>query len=175
MLLEIAQLGQPVLWQVAAEVPLERIARQPLQELLSDMRETLKVQKGAGLAAPQVFASVRVFLAAIVPPAVEGEPPGIEAFINPKITPLTDETGRAWEGCLSFPELLVLVSRPKAVRIEYVNASGEQRALDLQGFPARVVQHEFDHIEGILTLDRAASPRDIIKASEIDDVLGDDE
>jgi peptide deformylase len=171
MLLDIAQLGQPVLRAIAAEVPIERIARQPMQELLSDMVETLKHHKGAGLAAPQVFASVRVFLAAIMPPAVEGEPAGIEVFINPKLTPLTQETSCAWEGCLSFPELLVEVPRLQGVRIEYVNASGEPRALDLSGFPARVVQHEYDHLEGILTIDRTASTLDIIKASEIDDVL----
>jgi peptide deformylase len=171
MHLEIAQLGQPVLRQVAVEVPSEQIARQPLLELLRDMFETLAQHNGAGLAAPQVFASLRVFLAAIVPPQEDGAPPGIEVFINPKITPLTNETARAWEGCLSFPELLVLVPRYRAVRTEYLDASGEPRARDLDGFPARVVQHEFDHLEGILTIDRAESTRHIIKASEIDDVF----
>lgn len=169
MSLEIAQLGQPVLRQVAAEVPIERIGRQPFQELLDDMRATLKEQKGAGLAAPQVFASLRVFLAAIIPPQVEGEPPGVEVFINPKVTPLGEESSSAWEGCLSFPELLVKVPRGRAVRIEYLNAEGAPSALDLQGFPARVVQHEYDHLEGILTIDRAESTHDIIKASELED------
>ena|ERR1700686_4750724 len=175
MQMEIAQLGQPVLRAIAVEVPPDRIARQPFQELVGDMMETLREQKGAGLAAPQVFAGVRLFLAAILPPEKEDGPRGIEVFINPKLTPLTDEMGNAWEGCLSFPELLVLVPRYRAVRIEYLNAQGEPRGLDLEGFPARVVQHEFDHIEGILTLDRAASTADIIKASEIDDVLELDE
>lgn len=171
MPLEIAQLGQPVLRQVAVEVPLEQIARQPFQELLDDMRRTLEVQKGAGLAAPQVFASLRVFIAAILPPAVEDGPRGIEVFINPRVTPIGEDRGTAWEGCLSFPELLVHVPRFRSVRIEYLNAAAEPIALELEGFPARVVQHEFDHLEGILTIDRAASTRDIIKASEIDDVL----
>jgi peptide deformylase len=171
MLLDIAQLGQPVLRQKAADVPLDQLNRQPFQELLSDMKDTLQHQKGAGLAAPQVFASIRVFLAAILPPSAEGEPPGVEVFINPKITPRTDEIASAWEGCLSFPELLVSVPRPRAVRVEYINASGEPRALDLQGFPARVVQHEYDHLEGVLTLDRAESTQDIVKASEIEDVV----
>lgn len=174
MSLEIAQLGQPVLREVAVEVPPEQIARQPFQELLDDMRVTLREQKGAGLAAPQVFASLRMFLAAIVPPDKEGDLPGIEVFINPKVTPLTDEVVSAWEGCLSFPELLVRVPRRKAVRIEYLNAEGAPKGLDLEGFPARVVQHEFDHIEGILTIDRAESTLDIIKASELED-LSDDE
>ena len=171
MALEIAQLGQPILWQVAQEVHVEEIGSAPFQELLEEMRETLSEQKGAGLAAPQVFASVRLFLAAIVPPEEADGPPGVETFINPALTPLSDETDQAWEGCLSFPELLVYVRRYKAVRIEYLNAQGEPRVLDLEDFPARVVQHEFDHIDGILTIARAQSPRHIIKASEIEDVL----
>jgi peptide deformylase len=171
MQLEIAQLGQPVLREVAKEVPLEQLGKQPFQELLSDMMETLKEKKGAGLAGPQVFAGVRVFMAGVIPPAVEGDPPGIEVFINPKLTALTDEITDAWEGCLSFPELLVLVPRFRAVRIDYIDPQGQAHALDLQGFPARIVQHEFDHLEGILTIDRAESPRHIVKASEIDDVL----
>jgi peptide deformylase len=175
MQLEIAQLGQPVLRLVAAPVPLDQIRKPPLQEFLAEMTETLREAKGAGLAAPQVFASLRMFLAVVVPPENEGDPPIAETFINPKITPLTDETARAWEGCLSFPELLVLVPRFRAVRIEYVNAQAEACALELEGFPARVVQHEFDHLEGILTIDRAESTRQIIKASEIDAVGESDE
>ena len=171
MLLDIAQLGQPVLRQVAVEVPPERIAHQPFQELLGDMLETLEEHKGAGLAAPQVFAGLRVFLAAIVPPEYEDEMPGVEVFINPRVTPLSQETVLAWEGCLSFPELLVRVARYTSVRIDYLNAQGEPSAVELEGFPARVVQHENDHLDGILTIDRAASTRHVVKASEIKDVI----
>src|SRR5215813_9895294 len=109
MVLTIAQLGQPVLRQVAAEVPAEEVASPELQKLLEDMLETLRAAGGAGLAAPQVFSGRRIFLAAIHPPAAEGQPPGVEFFINPKLTPLTEERSLAWEGCLSFVELLVLV------------------------------------------------------------------
>src|SRR5258708_3822493 len=125
MTLEIAQLGQPVLRQVAAEAPIDRIRSASFQEFLAAMLETLRQEKGAGLAAPQVFVSLRVFLAGIHPPAAEGEMPGLEIFVNPKITPIGAETTSAWEGCLSFPELLVLVPRHRAVRVEYVNAGGE--------------------------------------------------
>jgi peptide deformylase len=75
---------------------------------------------------------------------------------------------RGWEGCLSFPELLVLVPRFRHVRIDYLNLNGEPEALELEDFAARVVQHEYDHLDGILTIDRAASTLHIIKASEID-------
>jgi peptide deformylase len=170
MKLAIAQLGQPVLWQPADDVPAEEIAGAEFQHFLSDMRETLLGQPGVGLAAPQVFSSRRVFLAAVLPPipmeGVEKPKNEIEVFINPRITEVSSENHAAWEGCLSFPELIVLVERPTAVRVEYLNAQGQAKIMEAAGFAARVIQHEFDHIEGILTLDRIASPRDIIKASE---------
>ncbi|MBM4070499.1 MAG: peptide deformylase [Planctomycetes bacterium] len=170
MNLKIAQLGQPVLWKVAEAVPAQDIATPEFQRFLADMHETLRAAQGAGLAAPQVFASRRVFLAAVLPASHEDAPPEVEVFINPRITGESRETAESWEGCLSFPELLVKVKRPVAVRIEYANAAGEERVMDLAGFPARVVQHEHDHLEGVLTLDRAQSSRHIIKRSEIDAV-----
>jgi peptide deformylase len=171
MPLEIAQLGQPVLWEAALDVSREQIADAGFQAFLADMLETMRHEKGVGLAAPQVFLGLRVFLAALAPPVDEDTPPEVEVFINPKITPLTDEIARAWEGCLSFAELLVFVPRFRAVRIDYLNAQGKPCALELQGFPARVVQHEYDHLDGILTIDRAESTRHIIKASELEDVM----
>ncbi len=167
-----------MLRQIAVEVPIAKIGDPKFQEFLGQMLETLEHNQGAGLAAPQVFVSARVFLAAIIPPEIEDEPPGVVAFINPKITPLSEETTDAWEGCLSFPELLVRVPRPRAVRIDYIDIGGQPAALELEDFPARVVQHEFDHLEGILTIDRAESTLDIIKASEIEtvrEIMGDDE
>src|SRR5207244_12631648 len=111
----------------------------------------------------------------ILPPANKEDKAGVEVFINPQLSALTDQAESAWEGCLSFSELLVLVPRLRAVRVDYLDAGGQTKALALEGFPARVVQHEFDHIEGILTIDRAESTLDIIKASEIDAVLGEEE
>jgi peptide deformylase len=175
MLLKIAQLGQPILRQVAQEVGTDEFHGAAFQQFIADMRETLAVAGGVGLAAPQVFTGRRVFLAKILPPAQEGDTPGVEVFINPQITPLTDEMAAAWEGCLSFQELLVLVPRHAAVRVDYIDMAGQARAVALQGFPARVVQHEYDHLEGILTIDRAESTLDIVKASEIDAVLGEEE
>jgi peptide deformylase len=171
MILKIAQLGQPVLRERAREISTEEITTPEFQTFLSDMRETLEAQRGAGLAGPQVFRHKRVFLGAILLSAPEDEPRGVEVFINPKFTAASEETGFSWEGCLSFPELMVLVERAEAVRIEYLNAAGETRTLELSGFPARIVQHEYDHLEGILTIDRAPSTKYIVKASEIEAVL----
>jgi peptide deformylase len=135
------------------------------------MLETLTAARGAGLAAPQVFDDRRLFLALALPPAPGRELPGAEVFINPVITPLSQDRESAWEGCLSFLELMVLVPRWRHVRIDYLDRHGTPRALELRQFPARVVQHELDHLDGVLTIDRAESTRDIVKASEIEAVL----
>ena len=171
MSLEIAQLGQPVLWERAEEVEPAEILSPAFQEFLREMHATLLEQKGVGLAAPQVFEGVRVFLGAILPPDEPDGFPNVEAFINPRLTPLTQEMKSGWEGCLSFPELLVLVPRYRAVRIDYIDAKGLASTQYLLGFQARVIQHEHDHLDGILTIDRAESKRDIIKASELEAVL----
>ena len=168
MSLKIAQLGQPILRERACEVPAEEIRTPEFQAFLREMQATLAEAQGAGLAGPQVFSGRRVFLAAVLPPLEPEGPRQLEVFINPRLTAASKETGFAWEGCLSFAELLVLVERHKAVRIEYLNADGEPRTLDLSDFPARIVQHEHDHLEGILTVDRAPTTKYIIKASELD-------
>jgi peptide deformylase len=175
MVLEIAQLGQPVLRCAAEPIPPETIATAEFQQFLQEMRETLIQAGGVGLAAPQVFMDRRVFLAQVVPPAeVENTPPpAAEVFINPRIVAVSGEAESAWEGCLSFPELLVLVARRTQIRVEYLDAEAHPKALELEGFAARVVQHEYDHLDGVLTIDRAASTRDIVKASEIEAVLRD--
>jgi peptide deformylase len=177
MLLPIAQLGQPVLRRKAAEVPVEEIPTPEFQQFLVDMLETMTDAGGIGLAAPQVFVGKRVFLAGILPPdpADEDERPGVEVFINPRIVAVSEERIDGWEGCLSFIELQVLVSRRAAVIVDYLNRAGEPTQMQLVGFRARVVQHELDHLDGILTIDRAASTRDIVKQSEMDDVLKDRE
>jgi peptide deformylase len=171
MTLPIAQLGQPVLRQVAAPVSPEEFHTPQLQGLIDAMLQTLEEAHGAGLAGPQVFAGKRIFLAGVLPPRTPDGAPEVEVFINPRLVAASEEMALAWEGCLSFVELLVLVPRHKRVRVEYTSRHGEARALDLEDFAARVVQHEHDHLEGILTLDRAPSTRLIIKASEIDAVL----
>jgi peptide deformylase len=173
MILPIAQLGQPVLRRVAEPVSEELFGSPGLQQLLAAMQETLAESHGAGLAGPQVFLGRRVFLARILPAGDSPEPPPAEVLINPTIVERSAEQEAAWEGCLSFPELLVFVSRSKRVRVAYRDFHGTEKVLELEGFPARVVQHEYDHLDGILTIDRAASTRDIVKHSEIRDVLRD--
>jgi peptide deformylase len=118
-----------------------------------------------------VFVSQRVFLAVLQPPGEAEDLPPPEVLINPRLVGASEDRVAGWEGCLSFPELQVLVARTRCVHVEYLNRQGEPQGADLEGFPARVVQHEYDHLDGVLTLDRAASTRDIVKTSELDDVL----
>ena len=171
MTLAIAQLGQPVLREKAIEVPVEEIGTPGLQAFLQEMARTMIERAGVGLAAPQVFTSKRIFLARVVPPPTEDELPGIEVFINPRITSVSAERALGWEGCLSFMELSVLVPRHKGIVVEYRNAAGEAKSLELNGFSARVVQHENDHLDGILIIDRARSTLDIVKTSEMETVV----
>jgi peptide deformylase len=168
MTLAIAQLGQPVLRKVAEEIPAAEIGSPEFQRFIDDMQATVQENKGAGLAGPQVFASRRVFLAKVLPAKQEDGEREFDVFINPKITPLTREQVLGWEGCLSFPELLVLVPRVRVARVEYLNRHGEHKSLELEGWPARIVLHEYDHLDGILTIDRAPNTRYIIKGSEVE-------
>ncbi len=166
----IAQLGQPVLRRRADPVADPAFGTPELRQVVESMFQTLLEAGGVGLAGPQVYLSQRLFLAAVAQ-STEGDGLEVEVFINPHLTPLGEEQESRWEGCLSFPELTVLVPRYLAVRIEYQGLDGRRRVRELSGFPARVVQHENDHLDGILTIDRAASTRDIVKTSELPAVL----
>lgn len=171
MALKIAQLGQPVLRQPAKPVPITEIPHPTFQDFIDDMLDTMEKAGGIGLAAPQVFDSRRIFLAAIMPPGKGEKRPRPEVFINPKLKNLSEEKVFAWEGCLSFLELMVRVPRSVKLRIEYLNRNGTPSALEVEGFPARVLQHEYDHLDGVLTIDRAETTKDIVKQSEMDAVL----
>lgn len=166
----IAQLGQPVLRRVADPVPGTAFGSPELRQLVGHMLAILEQTGGVGLAAPQIFVSQRLFLAARER-ADEENALTLEVFVNPLLTPLTEEKETGWEGCLSFPELTVLVPRYMRVRVDYQGLDGRPRSLELADFAARVVQHENDHLDGILTIDRAASTRDIVKTSEMETVL----
>jgi len=128
MSLKIAQLGQPVLRTAAAEVSAEEIGSPEFQQLIDDMLAVLAEEEGAGLAGPQVFASKRLFLAAILP-GPDPDLPEVEVFVNPKIVGASAESASSWEGCLSFPELLVLVPRWLAVRVTYLIATASREQL----------------------------------------------
>ncbi len=132
----------PILRKKTRDVP--RITKD-IKQLLRDMHETMVVAKGAGLAAPQVGRLERVCLAMIGKKTVP--------LINPHITWRSETTATAEEGCLSLPDVWLHVSRPTDIVLEFLTPANKKRELKLSGFDARVVQHEVDHLEGVLIVD----------------------
>lgn len=149
--------------QVARPLSVDELAGEVSSELVRDMFETLSEAGGVGLAAPQVGESVRLILAGSFPSGTNPTRPVIPVrlFVNPTVIQSSEETEGAWEGCLSIRNLLVRVIRPSVVRVEYLGADGGTATIEAEGFLARVLQHEIDHLDGILTLDRARSDEDI--------------
>jgi peptide deformylase len=149
----IVRLGSPVLRVPAEEVGRERFGTRFLRDLGRDLLRTMFEDNGAGLAAPQVGAGVRVF-AYYVPG--EGERDEVEprVLVNPVLTLLGEPTELGWEGCLSVPGLRGMVARHPGVKVSAFDTDGNPLTFEAEGFHARVIQHEQDHLDGIVFLDR---------------------
>jgi peptide deformylase len=148
-ILKIARMGHPVLLQRAVEVA--EPDGPDIAALIHNMAETLEDAGGVGLAAPQVFTSLRLFIYEV--PAIRaGDETAVplSAVINPVVTPLDDEIELGWEGCLSIPGLRAAVPRYRNIRLTGFDASGKPIDKTVSGFHARVVQHETDHLNGVL-------------------------
>jgi peptide deformylase len=172
--LPIVRLGHPALRSVARGLSSDQIGAPSFQDLVDDMIETMRAAHGVGLAAPQVGISLQVFVYEVMapeaapvaampadaaaPPAVQdnARPEGIplRVVVNPMLTPQGGELVDDWEGCLSIPDLRGLVPRHPAVRVRGVGRLGEPLDYVAAGFEARIVQHEFDHLNGVVFLDR---------------------
>ncbi len=144
-ILKIAQMGHPVLRQVAEDVPSALITSPALAQLLADMRETLVDYDGAGLAAPQVHVPLRVVICEFS----DGE----KVLINPKLQFLTDEVIRSYEGCLSVDGIRAAVDRCAEVRIQAIGEDGTPLDFIASDWNAIVAQHECDHLDGVLFVD----------------------
>lgn len=168
---EIAQLGQPILREKAQEV--NELDNQ-VQHLIDDLFATSEAANGAGIAAPQIFESLRVFILSIKPtpryPNAPDMPP--MAVINPEILWQSDEVKKDWEGCLSIPGLRGQVPRPTAIKVRYMNRDGSIIEQELGGFAARVFLHEHDHLEGLTWLDHVEDNRDIVTEQEFLRIIG---
>lgn len=158
-------MGHPVLRAKALPVTPSQIRSAGVQRLIDDMFETMREYAGIGLAAPQVHQNIRLFVAGVRRVA-EGE--RIEAMnadenmpfvvvINPEITPIGETMEEGWEGCLSIPDIRGLVPRAKDIRVQAYDRRGEKVAFTASGLPARVIQHETDHLDGVLFFDRMKS------------------
>lgn len=166
----ITQVGDEVLRKVARPLTKEEILSPEIQNLIISMRDTMRAAPGVGLAAPQIGVSLQI--AVIEDPedfhktwtpqqlAEQGRVPvPFHVIINPKLT-LEGEMVDFFEGCLSFPHYRGLVSRAKKVRLECLNEKGEPVVIHAEGWYARIIQHEYDHLQGIIYLDKA-KPRSI--------------
>jgi len=150
-------MGHPLLRQVARRLEPAELENPALHELLNDMVDTLHDYGGIGLAAPQIGESIRLAIIEIPGgPTRYGElaPMPLTVFVNPRIDVLDPATAGYWEGCLSVPGLRGFVERPQHVRVDYLDLTGAEHSLELQGFSATVFQHEFDHLDGRLFVDR---------------------
>lgn len=146
----VLKMGEPLLLDVAQKV--EQFNTRELDDLIQDMQDTMAALEGAGLAAPQIGVSLQVVIFGFEEnqryPDAEEVP--FTVLINPELTPLSDEKEEGWEGCLSVPGMRGMVPRYRQLRYQGFNQYGEVIEREVDGFHARVVQHECDHLQGIL-------------------------
>ena len=164
-ILKIAKLGHPVLLKKTNEI--SKLNDIDLKKIIYDMSETMIDANGIGLAAPQVHLSHRLFIYRN-PEIEEEEKIKVSVLINPKIENISNETEDDWEGCLSIPGMSGLVRRSKKIKYSAIDLKGEKVSGEVEGLHARVIQHEFDHLNGILYTSRLADKRAFGYSEEIE-------
>ena len=162
---DIAQLGAKVLRLTAQAAD---VHSETTQQIIANLHATLATTQGVGIAAPQIGESVQIIIVASRPtaryPNAPLMPPTV--MINPRFSALTEIQEKDWEGCLSVPSIRALVPRYTAIKIHYLNEQGVERSAELHDFVARVFQHEYDHLQGKVFLDRVENNQDIFAESE---------
>ena len=162
-------MGHPVLRNAATELTPGELRSDAIRRLVDDMVDTLHDYGGVGLAAPQVDESVRLAIVEISGETTRyGDVPAVplRVYVNPRITLLDDVTAGCWEGCLSIPGLRGYVERPQNISVEHMDLNGESHTVEFRGFAATVFQHEIDHLDGTLFLDRVLDTRHIMFEEE---------
>jgi len=158
--LEVIRLGHPVLRQVAEPVPEAEFGGSRLHDLARDLVRTMFDEEGVGLAAPQVAEGLRLF-AYWVPETDDSPTIGPTVLVNPEIRSAGSELVEGWEGCLSIPGLRGKVPRAPRIKVKARDIEGQPISLTVDDFHARVIQHEHDHLDGIMFLDRMTSVRSL--------------
>ena len=155
-ILKVARMGHPILRAPARALERGEIKSAAVQRLIDDLIETMHEYHGVGLAAPQVHEGLRLFVAAVSPDKDEALSEEAEpmVFINPIVAPVGSDTVEDWEGCLSIPDVRGRVPRARQIRVTGVDRHGGRLDVETHDFPARVIQHETDHVDGILFVDR---------------------
>ena len=162
-ILKVARMGHPVLRARAKLLEPADIKSPRIQQLIDDMFETMQEYQGVGLAAPQVHESLRLFVAGFAPGVddddeeEEEERVPLMALINPEISVVGEDTADDWEGCLSIPDIRGRVTRAREIKVTAYDRRGRRVEINARGFTARVIQHETDHLDGVLFFDRMES------------------
>jgi peptide deformylase len=159
-ILKVARLGNPVLRMTAEPLTKSQIRSADTQRMIDDMLETMHEHDGVGLAAPQVHFGARLAVIEL-PPEKDATPNPPLILINPVITPLDAERVTDWEGCLSIPDLRGLVPRARRVGVEALDRQARSQVFEAADYRARVIQHECDHLDGVVYLDRMADLRSL--------------
>ena len=149
-ILKVARMGHPVLRGKAREIAPEELGSPELAAFVDDLIETMQEYAGVGLAAPQVHEGLRLFVMQTDP----DDEATLRVVVNPKLTALGNEDWEDWEGCLSIPDIHGRVPRNDRVRLEAQDLEGRAYTEELEGFAARVCQHEYDHLDGLIFFDR---------------------
>ena len=158
-ILKIARMGHPILRARARSLDTAEIKGAAIQKLIDDMIETMREYHGVGLAGPQVHEGLRIFVAAVSADDEEPLPEEIEplVFINPVVTPMASDIVENWEGCLSIPDVRGRVPRAREIKVTALDRRGGRVDLQTRNLTARVIQHETDHLDGVLFVDRMAT------------------
>jgi len=175
---EIIRMGHPTLRRIARPLTGEELGSEHIRSLVEDMVDTLHQAGGIGLAAPQVNQSLRLAIIEIAGGATRyGEIPAVPltVFANPEIEVLDTRTAGYWEGCLSVPGLRGYVERPQQIRVRALDLRGKPFELELEGFLATVFQHEFDHLDGKLYIDRLKDSALLVFEDMLEQALGIDQ
>jgi peptide deformylase len=154
-ILKVARMGHPVLRQKARSIEPKELKTVPLQKFIDDMIDTMQEYSGVGLAAPQVHEGLRIFVAHLDQEGRGGGEP--IAVINPDIEIIGNAMIEGWEGCLSIPDIRGRVPRSAEIRLMALDRTGKRIEINAKDFAARVIQHETDHLNGILFFDRMRS------------------
>lgn len=170
-LLEIIELGHPILRQTAQEI--DNVRDDRIQTLIDDLLITVKQANGVGIAASQVAESYQLMIVASRPNLRYPTAPSMEPtpIINPHILSHSTETVKGWEGCLSIPGIRGNVLRYQAIEIEFLDRFGKPQKMEMTDFVARIFQHEFDHFNGVMFIDRVESTTDLITEKEYQKIL----
>lgn len=170
-ILQLKQLGQPILRQKTK--PVHDIHSAPIRELINDLISSLLYDGGLGIAGPQVFESMRLFVMQTCPVPAFPDTPETEPFavINPEILSHSDETISLWESCKSIPGLRGQVPRYRHIQVKYFNRKGGEETAEFSDFGSIVFQHEFDHLNGVVWLDRVEDTHLIMTDQEYQRML----